>query len=150
MITLERALEIAKMTAYENKEKFAIRAYIEENGLEGEYISLISELAESRVRKLDSELRQHHWLQFGDAELFDKCYNKKLKPETAKILSEVQRRNIMGISNEPYTETLKEICKDIDTPQVYWVNALVELHKLGVVFKDDEKYTYTDNGVTGK
>ena len=133
-MTLEEVINYCKPFGYDDK--VIIEYYIIENNLESEYIDLITKLSKSKIDKLDAELRNHHWLAFSNADLYDKCYKKKLNPKIAVLLDEAQRGFILGCDLSKTAEELKGLVVDMDEPTVYYQPAMAELMRLGVRFKD--------------
>jgi len=134
MKSLKDVLKVGLEFGFSDKD--IIKEYIISNDLESEYVAMISELSQSKIDKLDAEIRQHQWLAYPADNLYQECYKKKIKPDIARLLDMAQRQYILGFSIEPIANDLKEHTEEITIPNPFYQPALQKLIELGVKFKD--------------
>lgn len=134
MSTLQEELNVAKEWGFDDKT--AIQNYIVNNGLESDYIELISELSKSALDRLDYKIRKHQWLAYPADNLYEMVSKKKIKPDVARLLDLAQRAYILDCSLIPVAEELKGKTEDMDVPNPFYQPALEELRNLGVKFKE--------------
>lgn len=141
MKSLKEILEIGMSFGCSDRD--IIKEYITSNDLESEYIGMISELSQSKIDKLDTEIRQHQWLAYPADNLYQECYKKKIKPDIARLFDLAQRQYILGFSIEPIANELIGQTEDMNVPNPFYQPALQKLIELGVKFKDmDDKISF--------
>lgn len=122
---------------YITDDKTIITKYIIDNNLEQEYIDLISQLAKSKVEKLEGQMYQKNFIIESSAMSLDFLL-KHYKKDIALFLLDLQLCYATTFDfTEELIEKAKEIIPTIEYPQWYFRDVVTHLYqKYGIKFKN--------------